>query len=267
MDLLPPPSDQHYSSLKDLIFAANKHAAPQGYAISCKRTKKSKKDEVRKAWLGCDQGSKYKSKNSGKRKSASQATECLFSLIAIRDAASEIWTFDVVDFSHNHEASLPGAHSIHRKNALTEDVQNTIVAQTRIKSSAKQIFNALRIDDDEENPFFKPQDIHNARASLRRKELGPHIVIQALMMELDKGESWFMRYSVNDRGRIDRLFFAKTSAQKILKFNYEVALMNCTYKINVYRMPLCIINGVTAMNTTFYIAFCFLFRKGLKDYR
>lgn len=34
---------------------------------------------------------------------------------------------------------------------------------------------------------------------------------------------------------------AKTSAQKVLRLNYEVSLMDCTYKTNAYRMPLCIV--------------------------
>ena len=42
--------------------------------------------------------------------------------------------------------------------------------------------------------------------------------------------------------------------------------MDCTYKTNAYGMPLCIINGVTALNTTFYVAFCFLSAEKTADY-
>ena len=42
--------------------------------------------------------------------------------------------------------------------------------------------------------------------------------------------------------------------------------MDCTYKTNAYRMPLCIINGVTALNTTFYIGFAFLSHETVEDY-
>lgn len=75
-----------------------------------------------------------------------------------------------------------------------------------------------------------------------------------------------MKHTVTVHEKIDKLFFAKTSAQKILKFNYEVLVMNCIYKTNVYRMPLCIINEVTVMNTTFYAGFCFLSKEGYEDY-
>lgn len=75
-----------------------------------------------------------------------------------------------------------------------------------------------------------------------------------------------MRYTTDAQGRITNLFIAKTSSQKVLKQNYEVLLMDCTYKTNVYCMLLCIISGVTALNTTFYIAFCFLFSESAKGY-
>ena len=42
--------------------------------------------------------------------------------------------------------------------------------------------------------------------------------------------------------------------------------MNCIYKINRYRMPLCIITEVTVMNTFFYVEFVFLFFEIIDDY-
>lgn len=43
--------------------------------------------------------------------------------------------------------------------------------------------------------------------------------------------------------------------------------MDSTYKTNTYLMPLCIISGVTPLNTSFYIGFCFLCAEKEKDYR
>lgn len=42
--------------------------------------------------------------------------------------------------------------------------------------------------------------------------------------------------------------------------------MNCTYKINRYKLSLLIISGMTALNTTFYIAFAFILQEKVKDY-
>ena len=43
--------------------------------------------------------------------------------------------------------------------------------------------------------------------------------------------------------------------------------MDYIYKTNVYKMPLCIITGVTPLNTTYYVAFAFLSAETVDDYR
>ena len=47
-------------------------------------------------------------------------------------------------------------------------------------------------------------------------------------------------------------------SQKILKYNYEVLLINATYKANKYKMPLIIISKVMPLNISYYIAFAFV---------
>jgi len=44
----------------------------------------------------------------------------------------------------------------------------------------------------------------------------------------------------------------------MLKRNSEVLIMNCIYKINRYKMSLLIITEVTALNTSFFVGFCFM---------
>ena len=232
MNLLPPVEGQIFLSLEDLILSTNQHAFAEGYAITIKRTKKNKTSDVRKAWLSCGRGSIYKPKGYDKRQSSSRQIECPFSLIAVRDADLETWSLNIIDGHHNHEPTLGGSHTVHRKNAMTKDVKDKVVAQTRTNISTKQILSGLRLDGDEENPIVKPSDIYNIRARHRLEELGPYSAIQALMLALNKEEDWYMRHTVDNHGRVTKLFFAKTSAQRILKLNYEVLLMDCTYKTN-----------------------------------
>lgn len=85
-------------------------------------------------------------------------------------------------------------------------------------------------------------------------------------MKLNKGQNWYMKHTVDTQEKISRLFFVKTSRQKILKFNYEVLLIDCIYKINTYKMSLCVINEVTAINTTFYAGFYFLINEDSEYY-
>ena len=77
---------------------------------------------------------------------------------------------------------------------------------------------------------------------------------------------YHLQYEKNEADQITRLFFSKISSQHILKINHEVLLMNCTYKTNKYRLSLLVICGVTTINTTFYVIFCFLSSEYIDDY-
>ena len=73
----------------------------------------------------------------------------------------------VKDSHHNHAPTLAGSHPVHRKIAMTDDVQNTVAVHTRNNLSTKQILSAIRIDTNKEAPLFKSRDIYNQRAALR----------------------------------------------------------------------------------------------------
>ena len=75
-----------------------------------------------------------------------------------------------------------------------------------------------------------------------------------------------MRYYLHS-GPVERLFFAGRLSERILKISWDVIFLDCTYKTNHYRMPLCVISGVTGLNTSFYIGFAFVFSEIYIDYR
>ncbi len=62
------------------------------------------------------------------------------------------------------------------------------------------------------------------------------------------------------------LFFFKGSSQEILRFNFEVLIMNCIYKTNKYKMLLMIVFNQIALHKTFYVAFCFMIKEKQNDY-
>ncbi len=81
------------------------------------------------------------------------------------------------------------------------------------------------------------------------------------MMELNKRVDCYTYYIEDDWDRIEQLFFAKVSSQKNFKYNYEVLLINTTYKTNKYKMPLIVISGVISLNTLAIILTLHLFQK------
>jgi len=62
------------------------------------------------------------------------------------------------------------------------------------------------------------------------------------------------------------LFFISKCMQKLLRLNMKILIIDCTYKTNKYKMFLLIIIEVIALNTTFYVAFCFMKDESYSDY-
>ena len=260
------PPDRLYYTLPEVFKTFNDHAGPQGYAVVKARTKESKKGVLRKCVFRCDRGGKAKdSGGTGKRfHSSSRLIDCPYSVVALLQ--EDHWHLNVRNPHHNHPPTMRGSHPVLRKMAMTDEAKQIIIDQSRNQATPATILSTLRMNDDQEDPVFKNRDLYNFRASIKKKALGPFTPVQALMRMLRNNDEWYLRHKRDAADQITHLFFSKTSSQTMLKSNYEVLLMDCTYKTNKYRLPLLIVCGVTALNTTFYIAFCFLISEHTDDY-
>jgi hypothetical protein len=69
-----------------------------------------------------------------------------------------------------------------------------------------------------------------------------------------------------DRNQITHLFFIKDSSRVLLKSNYEILVMNCTYKINRYKISLLILSEQISLHINFYVAFYFMISETSFDY-
>ncbi len=166
MQLLPPSEGLH-CSIELLIKSVNEHAGPQGYAVTKKRSKKSKKGVTMKVWLCCDRAGVAKAKGLEHRfHTSSRRNECSFEAIAKLNGNEEdltaedgCWHLSVKCPEHNHSATLLGAHPVHRKATMTSEIIREIEKEVRKSSVAAFILTGLRLDLDEENSIFKPQNI------------------------------------------------------------------------------------------------------------
>jgi hypothetical protein len=83
--------------------------------------------------------------------------------------------------------------------------------------------------------MIKSRDVYNLRAQLRRDNLKSLTFIQILMRELNEND-WTFSFQKNSQNQITHLFFVKNISKNLLKFNFEMLMMNCTYKINKYDL-------------------------------
>jgi hypothetical protein len=66
---------------------------------------------------------------------------------------------------------------------------------------------------------------------MRRDVLRSLTSVQAFIRELDQ-DDWTYKLQKNDEDQITHFFFMKTCFLSVLKINFEILIMNCTYKIN-----------------------------------
>ncbi len=269
MSLAPPPvSGQVYDDVKLLIEGLNQYAGPEGYAVVTARTKKSKKGVDRIVYIRCDRGGKAKLNSAGfgrRLHSGTRLMECPFSAVGKRNKKGGCYLEVIRNGDHNHTPTLASAHSALRRLAMTEEVQESISSLTKVGVRSTQVLTHLRLDADEENPFFTRHDIYNVKNQQRRQAFGVLSPVQALLHNLER-ESWFWQYEKDELDRITKLFFSRSSCRDMLKRNSEVLIMDCTYKTNRYKMPLLVITGVTALNTSFFVGFCFMEAEKTADY-
>ena len=69
-----------------------------------------------------------------------------------------------------------------------------------------------------------------------------------------------------DTQQVKHLFFARKSSQLILRFNYEMLILDVIYKTNRYKLSLFIIIEITTLNFFFYVGFIFMKLKYISNY-
>ncbi len=284
--------DRTFDDLKDLLLYLNQHADSEDYAIVLKRTKKSKLEIISKTWIICDRDRKYHHfTDQNRRHEDSRHIECFFSIVVkLDDENADSWIFDIRNFEHNHAFSVVDAHSALRKMIMTSKIRSEIFRQLIVQIALSKILFSLRLSHAElsnnhaessnnhaessnnrminsnDNSLIRSRDVYNLKTELRRNELDSLSSMQALMNQLNTND-WFFAYQKNRRDQITHLFFFFIrSSQIMFKNNFEVLVMNCTYKINKYKMSLFIVSDQIALHKIFYVAFCFMTKKKQNDY-
>lgn len=117
-------------------------------------------------------------------------------------------------------------------------------------------------------------DIYNERQLYKQEKLGGLTPVQALLRDLEvfnetkncDNEKYVIEYTLDSDNRVDFLFFSHPLSLAMLRKNYEVLLIDATYKTNKYRMPLLHVSGRDGLNRSFDVAFAFMKGETTADY-
>ena len=132
----------------------------------------------------------------------------------------------------------------------------------------KKTFAKFLIDKrlNELDILFINQDIWNAKKKIKRKRLSKYTSTQILLQSLYR-KRWYVKIAFHENiKKIKTLFFVDKNIKNILCKNFEMLVMNCTYKTNRYNMSLLNIVDHIVIEITFYIDFAFIDREKKNRY-
>ncbi|KAK9749122.1 hypothetical protein RND81_02G103800 [Saponaria officinalis] len=246
--------EELYDSLKS-FFAA------KGYAISIKN---SKKDVC--VTIGCDRGGVYRDRRknpllSRKRETSTRLTNCPFK-IQRNKKSDGLWTLELNEISHNHDASKDmSSHPSCRRLTKTEILEVETLSTSGVQP--RNILSSLRL----KNPNIQAvaRIVYNAKIKIRNEKLDGKSMIQALFEEFGRAK-FLYNYKCDENGHLTHLFLAHPKSVMLSKIYRKVYVLDCTYKTNMYKMPLLDVIGISSTNKSFYSCFVFLKKEKYEDY-
>lgn len=251
-----------FQSRDELMRAVQEFALEHGFAVSIQRSKEGL------VHLQCTRGGHERNTHkltddSRRRTTASRRQGCPFRCRGSRQRDGT-WVLVMLNDEHTHPPSTdPRVHPQHRQ--LTPALMDEIRRLTRANVMPQDILATLMEADPSVNLVVK--DIHNARQRIRAQDLAGRTATQALLDSLNGREDVFVRHDTDAvEGHITRLFFATRTAIEMARYWRYVIVADCTYKTNVYRMPLLDFVGISGSNASFFVANAFLDGEREEDY-
>ena len=202
----------------------------------------------------------------GRYKTSTKKTDCPFFTKIRFNRSGNCYQCEIISDNHNHDPidDLIGA-SRHRRYTQEKFGVRKLkdLVKERSKSSSTTAREVARLIS-AEHPEVEiiDEDVHLIRREIRLQEYGPYTATQAFLRLLKEDKRIFY-YDVDrdEYGRLCRFFWVYEDHLVQWKKNAEVLLMDNTYKVNRFNLPLFEITGVTALNTNFNCGYCLAARE------
>ena len=232
-----------------------------------KLSSKGKDGELKRTELRCDKGRNSlefvepaELEGRKRKRVTSRMTGCPFHVVITRQKSlGDQWLLRVICANHNHKGSPPITHPgirYRERGAYSDAVQT----ETALGNPPSVVQDRLRHESDRQALITK-KDISNMQQRFRTESLGGLTPTQALLQQLQSSGKWIVDYEVDNLSQernLTALFFATTKSRELLRRYPYVLIMDCTYKTNVFNMPLMDIIGVSPLNRLYFVGMCFI---------
>lgn len=225
-----------FKTKQDILDTLQGLGRQDGYAFYTQRSKNGIRVSIACVHAGKPRTDyKKKSPEEGGRDALSRKHECPWVLKARYDELNGHWIVSALTNEHNHAPARDvRVYAQHRK--LSEHALRD--AATMIKAGASNRTIVRKLDSDSVPLLSK--DISNLRPKLANKLVDVKDMIEDL-----QSSGYFVRWNVNEKSELDRLFFSHHHSKTMAQRFPEVVIMDATYSTNTLKMPFVNIIGVS----------------------
>lgn len=178
-----------------------------------------------------------------------------------KEQSDGMWKLTVKVGEHNHRAAPIGTYAAHRKreSPVKERIEQDLWAGCAVRQTQAQLQQQFP------GTLITKRDIFNERAQAKNRALQGKPMMEALLHELEEGGYHYAYQTFPDThdkaGVVCHLLIIHPQSLSIYKENFDVLILDCTYKTNRYNYPLLDLVGCTGMNTSFNLGICFLHKE------
>lgn len=267
--VLPEGLSSALSSVTSRMFSSSKEAVDtvkglnrnHGYALVTKWSTRVSKTDARFSYiaLACDRHGSPKPRGNNIRISRSRKIDCPVEMMVQLDKVTNTWFVRPQTGCHNHPSDDIQSHPSAR--LLSAESKQLVIEMSVSGCRPLEIRSLLHL----RGYFVILKDIYNIRQHHKLVVLSNRSPTQTILQQLEM-DRWTFHIATDQRGHLTHLFLAHPLSKARLKQYPNVILIDATYKINRYKMPVIHVTGVTATDETFDIAFCFVRSEKAIDY-
>jgi len=192
------------------------------------------------------------------RTTRSRMRDCRFAVevrqIDGEDGAASWWARTLVGL-HSHEPSSHASAHPRNRRLTAEQLAEVRSMMQRATARPKDIYDSLC--STYPGILCSKKDIINVVAAIRREQLDGRTPAQAFIENMQAAGT-DPYYEVNENGELTHLFVWSPTSRDMARRFPSVFVADCTYKTNVYGLPLFQIVGVSSVHSSFLAASVFL---------
>lgn len=256
-DLLSP-DEAVYPSREEAIKAVREHAKWHGYAISVTKQNGTKNCHIRCSKWRVNVSRIPMAERQRQRRSAGKNCPWEMRVLAVRRGSSQEVYTSMINTNHNHLAFLkPEDHHMHR--AFNESIKENIALQV-----GRGVTAATLLSQHQEELGYR-KDFQNA-CQRERKALQLGLLPVAGLLQWLPVNGFITHECHDSNNTLTALFITTQQCINMTRQFGSVLLMDATYKVNQYNMPLFHMVGFDCNYRTFTAGWCFLSNEDIEAY-